>query len=112
MKESTWVVSKTGRAGSLSGYGYLWWVAAESVHGIPAGSYTAAGWGGHRVFVLPDLDMVVVHRAQTEFRRPKSIDYDRLVGTIIDAYSPEDANSQTDSSTQPMPRKRLLDEVK
>jgi CubicO group peptidase (beta-lactamase class C family) len=35
------------------GYGYQWWIR-------PGGGYSAIGWGGQYIFVLPDQDMVVV----------------------------------------------------
>jgi CubicO group peptidase (beta-lactamase class C family) len=38
------------------GYGYLWWIDSF-------GGYSAHGFGGQYVFVLPDLDMVVVFTA-------------------------------------------------
>jgi CubicO group peptidase (beta-lactamase class C family) len=35
------------------GYGYLWWIDSH-------GGYSAHGFGGQYIFVLPQLDMVVV----------------------------------------------------
>ncbi len=65
--ESTSSHSKTGIDG---GYGYLWWTGAN--RGLIANvsvkehSYYAAGWGGHRVFVLPYRKLVIVHRVNTD----------------------------------------------
>ncbi|HYB57956.1 MAG TPA: serine hydrolase [Alphaproteobacteria bacterium] len=47
-------------------YGMLWWTGPLAAgHGnlmpLPAGSYFALGYGGQYAFVLPPLDMVVVH---------------------------------------------------
>lgn len=42
--------------GDKSGYGYLWWLA--DIGGYP--SYSAEGYGGQFVFVIPDLDSVIV----------------------------------------------------
>jgi CubicO group peptidase (beta-lactamase class C family) len=58
-----WVQESTREHVSLSqgeGYGYQWWrkmyqTGTESIH-----SFYAAGWGGQRIMVFPDLDMVVV----------------------------------------------------
>lgn len=36
-------------------YGYHWWVAEANGH--PA--YTALGYGGQMIYVVPDLDLVV-----------------------------------------------------
>ena len=45
-------------AGS-SGYGYFWWLGAASVGDIPAPWIAAFGNGGQRLFVLPELELVV-----------------------------------------------------
>ena len=41
------------------GYGYLWWIDSF-------GGYSAHGYSGQYIFVLPDLDMVVVFTAGLE----------------------------------------------
>ncbi len=41
-------------------YGYLWWLQSFKVGGRTVPSYSMAGSGGNKVFVLPDLDAVVV----------------------------------------------------
>lgn len=57
-------------AGALGGYGYMWWLEREGVFlpGVitPKGSYAANGAGGHYCLVMPALDMVVIHRVDTE----------------------------------------------
>ncbi len=52
VKTSTAVHIKTGYVLDLD-YGYHWWVH-------PSGVYHARGYGGQRIFVLPDQQMVVV----------------------------------------------------
>jgi CubicO group peptidase (beta-lactamase class C family) len=48
---------KHAKADFLSGYyGYLWWVTAVEGHA----AYYAAGFGGQYIYVIPDLDLVVV----------------------------------------------------
>lgn len=37
-------------------YGYYWWINSIDGHTI----YTAIGWGGQKIHVIPDLDMVIV----------------------------------------------------
>jgi CubicO group peptidase (beta-lactamase class C family) len=54
------------------GYGYMWWVAKDHNRfphlpnvKLKEGTYSARGAGGHYVFVIPDYDMVFVHRVDT-----------------------------------------------
>ena len=42
----------------LWGYGFLWWTG--STHGDDLPAFTAAGWGGQFIHVVPALDLVVV----------------------------------------------------
>jgi CubicO group peptidase (beta-lactamase class C family) len=48
-------------------YGFLWWVQPGEFYGAPAGTqaYVAHGNRGHILVVLPDLDLVLVHRVAT-----------------------------------------------
>jgi CubicO group peptidase (beta-lactamase class C family) len=53
----------------VGGYEYLWWVDYGGVHfpevALP-GIYSARGSGAHYIFVIPTLDMVVVHRTDND----------------------------------------------
>ncbi|RMC30466.1 serine hydrolase domain-containing protein [Paracoccus alkanivorans] len=57
-------------AGPRGAYGYCWWLERDGVFApglrTPAGSYAAQGAGGHYCMVIPPLDMVVVHRVDSE----------------------------------------------
>jgi len=44
-------------------YSYMWWMV-ESLRGLPEmeGAYSATGWGGQFITVIPKLDMVIAHK--------------------------------------------------
>jgi CubicO group peptidase (beta-lactamase class C family) len=59
-------------AGPRGAYGYMWWVTRCGVGfpGVvsPEGTYSARGAGGHYCVVIPALDLVIVHRVDTDQR--------------------------------------------
>jgi CubicO group peptidase (beta-lactamase class C family) len=58
-------------SGDRWGYGYLWWVwDAPSSPGPFEGAYTGMGAGGQYITVLPQLDMVVAHKTDTQQQSP------------------------------------------
>lgn len=62
------------------GYGYLWW--------IDEGVYYASGTGGQRLFVIPSLDVVIVHQVNTDSKiRVKSTPIWKLFDMIVQARS-------------------------
>ena len=64
---SSWVEESTQRYSiweSGGGYGYQWWVLAAEVDGEQIFFPYAVGWGGQRIYVVPQLDMVVVMTAE------------------------------------------------
>jgi CubicO group peptidase (beta-lactamase class C family) len=103
---ATWVTESvrpqatTGRLGLQSGYGYLWWVAAENERyadlGFENGTYTASGVG-QRLVVLPHLNTVVVHL--TPPSDPSGLIFtdntlDRLLSLILEARLDADPAEQ------------------
>lgn len=79
---------------SSDGYGYMWWVAKDynkfpHLPGVSLreGTYSARGAGGHYVMIIPDHDMVVVHRVNTDIRnnRASSREFGKLLQMILDA---------------------------
>jgi len=72
-------VRNSVRPYSLSGdrgaYGYMWWVANGDIHfpemSVPPGTYSARGAGGHYIVVIPSLELVVVHRVDTDVKGRK-----------------------------------------
>lgn len=65
-------------AGEDGAYGYMWWVCRDGVHYpgviLPRDAFSARGWGGHLLLVVPSLDLVLVHRAQTEAEPYRTVD--------------------------------------
>lgn len=88
VKESTQSYSK---AGSSGGYGYMWWVSVDGRHypkvSLPDGSFSARGFRGQHLLVVPEWDLIVVHRVNS-FQRGTSVskaDFGRLLGMILAA---------------------------
>lgn len=81
VQESTSKHIETFNAGNS--YGYLWWINSVSGHSV----YFGNGYGGQNVFVIPDLDMVVVTTAtysniEAHFA-PRSILEEYIIPSII-----------------------------
>lgn len=105
----TW--SDTGRASG--GYGYLWWTTIDGRHlpGIrmPNDAYAARGARGHYIQVIPSMDLVVVHRVDTDTRgtRVTATQFGELMHRILAAhksYDPAklrlDASEETEEPTE------------
>lgn len=79
-------------AGARGAYGYMWWLERDGVFfpGVvmPKGSYAAFGAGGHFCIVIPSLDMVLVHRVDTDIpeREVSRHAFGRLLKRILDAF--------------------------
>jgi len=93
VKESTTYFSDATVYGG-DGYGYMWWVAKDhnKLPHFPGvqlkeGTYSARGYGGHYIVVIPEYDMVVVHRVDT-FERDNYVippHFGRLLKLILEA---------------------------
>jgi hypothetical protein len=66
---SSWIVESTRSYSAVptGGYGYMWWV--DGGHLEELGAYAAAGFGGHRMYVIPRAQLVIVHRADTYLKK-------------------------------------------
>jgi CubicO group peptidase (beta-lactamase class C family) len=80
IKESTKPHSRLGESGIYGiygGYGYMWWVAVDGKHfpgvNLGEGAYSAQGLGGQYIVVVPYLNLVVVHRNNTDVMNIKEI---------------------------------------
>jgi len=78
---------------SCDGYGYMWWVAKDNNKfphlpyvKLKEGTYSARGAGGHYILIIPEHDMVIIHRVNTfERNSVSSANFGRLVKMILDA---------------------------
>jgi CubicO group peptidase (beta-lactamase class C family) len=57
------ITNQVSASGAASYYGYQWWVRGS-------GTYAAHGYRGQRIFVIPDLEMVVVFTAELSGNMP------------------------------------------
>lgn len=69
------VVNKT------ESYGYFWWVNRINVNGKSCEVKTAFGAGGQMIYVIPDLDLVVVFTAEKADKR-------KLLALLQDVIAP------------------------
>ena len=93
VRESTRYHSDAALYGA-DGYGYMWWVVRDHnkfphLPGVtlPEGSYSARGAGGHYLLVIPERNMVIVHRVNTDIRgnRVSKAEFGTLAQMILSA---------------------------
>jgi hypothetical protein len=77
----------------------MWWVAVAGMLlpnvTVGDGSYAAFGVGGHFMVILPELQMIIVHRYDTdreewESTAPSPDAQGTLVHMLLAAYRPSD----------------------
>jgi len=69
------------------GYGYLWWTDSETF-GEPV--FFASGLGGHRLYVLPSSDIVIVHQVNSYLGLYQNNGIETLVRMVMDARITKD----------------------
>jgi CubicO group peptidase (beta-lactamase class C family) len=80
-------------AGTRGAYGYMWWISKNGTGFpgvvVPEGTYSAQGAGGHYCVVVPPLDLVIVHRVDTDQkgREVNRFQFGRLLRLILKARS-------------------------
>jgi len=89
---STGALSRTSHSAGLLGmYGYCWWVTGPSDElshiGIADGAYSAVGFGGNYLTVLPDIGAVVTVVTDTVAAPMTNDDYQELVAHVVEALS-------------------------
>lgn len=70
-----WIQTGPAYLGSHS-YGFLWWIGGEGMQQY----YYASGYGGQFIFILPELNAVIVARSQWDY--PGGIADQQWVNTI------------------------------
>lgn len=112
---STTSYSQTNMPGI--GYGYMWWILTEDVHGLKKGGYFADGYGGQRLYVIPHINSVVVHRVNVKVPGTNVIfselTPDAVIKRIMKAYTGKkniQAKSKFKERKDPVVEKPLLEE--
>lgn len=103
--------------GDGRGYGYMWWV--DPAGGGPAGAepplidrydkYEARGTGGQAIMVIPELELVIVHRGDTDNdRQVGGGDRLRLFTRILEARTGEASADPELIDLDPIPMADVL----
>ncbi|MDC8004701.1 serine hydrolase [Aureisphaera galaxeae] len=89
------------------GYGMLWWTATIN----NKNAYYASGSGGQRILVLPEDDMIIVHRANTyENRNVSDAEVNQIIETLLVAKKKE--VSPSSATLKPYkPKKKVFEDV-
>ncbi|MEX1241590.1 MAG: serine hydrolase [Cyclobacteriaceae bacterium] len=67
------------------GYGYFWWTKQFSWKNKTLDSYFAWGFGGQYIFVIPELDLVVVFNGTNWSTDPKKLYFEMIQEYIVRA---------------------------
>ena len=71
------------------GYGYMWWVwDGKNVNYPFNGAYTARGYRGQNITIIPELDMVVAHKTIVKDHATSWADYLGILTRIVDSKLP------------------------
>lgn len=104
IQESTTSYSDAKGAG---GYGYMWWVAVDGKHfpgvTLPEGSYSARGYRGQYLVVIPAWDLVVCHRVNS-FQQNAAVskdDFGKLLSMIVAARPTTSQPRERDTKDNP-----------
>ena len=98
------------------GYGFMWWVLVDDTYGMKKGSYYASGYGGQTLFVLPQINSLVVHRININVPGTDIFTSEIaplvIIKKIMDAYAGKrgDTVPSDNREKRMVAQKRLLDE--
>lgn len=85
---SAWIKESTSPKVSLGpgfGYGYFWWTKQFSWRNKNVDSYFAWGFGGQYIFIVPDLNLVVVFNGTNWSTDPKEFYFEIMQEYIVKA---------------------------
>ncbi|MDT8859908.1 beta-lactamase family protein [Alkalihalobacillus sp. MEB130] len=94
VKQSTSVQTPV-RTSQVYGYGYMWWVA-DNGHFEDVGLYSAIGRYGQSIDIIPDKNLVFVHRVDSDRFLNRTLNHVndrnrlRLLEMILDAKQPNE----------------------
>ncbi|MBI1743623.1 serine hydrolase [Candidatus Acetothermia bacterium] len=72
-------LQNTGGFPEDTSYGFLWWLSSESGHA----AYFAAGYGGQYIYVIPDLEMIVVITSNSNIAPSQLRDHRQLIRDFV-----------------------------
>ena len=102
---SDWVreSTKVRSIAATGGYAYMWWTEIGRLEEL--GTFTAYGYGGHAIYVVPAARLVMVHRADTYSDRNVSFDaIRRILRQTLDARTgPPRASPKLEAVSTPGP---------
>ena len=78
-----WVEQSTKQQGPNQNYGYQWWLRDYRIKGVTHKAFLAAGRGGQFIFVIRDLNLVVVFTAGNDNALASSQTHDMMINFII-----------------------------
>jgi CubicO group peptidase (beta-lactamase class C family) len=79
--------SKPGWGGDDWRYGYQWWLVPYTANGKQSHAWSAVGYGGQRLFVLPEYDLIAVFTAWNIYAGPE-LDENYALKRLIEAIKP------------------------
>ncbi len=97
------------------GYGYMWWIYEPGSNAVrpDLSAYAARGTGGQLIAIIPEADLVIVHRADTDFGGgANGGEVWRLVRAIADATVGSVASSPKLTAVKDRPFSTSLPELR
>ena len=101
-----------------AGYGYLWWTDWQGRHlenvALPPDTFSARGAGGYYILIAPALELVLVHRVDTDKKEGPKVErtqFGTLVKLILEAMPARAATNHANFSGPKKSMPEALDEL-